>query len=206
MLTPITLTTTLCASSPAHISPSQSTFTAAEQSPPVTTVSLLRPDANPSPLSASQASSPSSPLSKLSPNVSSSPPSCTGGAKKQAAEESKLDLKCFPRALSRATGAQPLSEGEVPCRAHCRTAQRAKRGTLHQSSKFRALLECSRTGGGRQPAGPGAPSSSFSSSSSSSFSSHLILLGHQPSHCSSKPSTLPKSDWTSLSYVLFSRK
>ena len=185
---------------PAHISPSQSTFTAAEQSPPVTTVSLRRPAANPPPLSASQASSPPSPLSQLSRTFSSSPPSCTGGAKKQAAEESKLDLKCFPRALSRARGAQPLSEGEVRCRAHCRTAQCAKRGTLHQSSKFRALLECSRTGGGRQPAGPGAPSSS------SSFSSHFILLGHQPSHCSSKPSTLQKSGWTSLSYVLFSRK
>ena len=139
----------------------------------------------------------------LSHNVSSSFPSCTGGAKQQPAEESKLDLKCFPRALSRARGAQPLSEGEVRCRAHCRTAQRAKRGTLHKSSKFRALLECSRTGGGRQPAGPGAPSSSSSSSSfsssssSSSFFSHFILLDHQPSHCSSKLSTLQKSGWTS---------
>ena len=195
MLTPITLTTTLCSLSPL-------TF------PPPSPLSLQQSSRRPLQRFLCSDQPPTPPLSlpprllvhplhspKLSPNVSSSPPSCTGGAKKQAAEESKLDLKCFPRALSRATGAQPLSEGEVRCRAHCRTALRAHHtATLRQSSKFRALLECSRTGGGRQPAGPGAPSSSFSSSS---FSSHFILLDHQPSHCSSKLSTLQKSGWTS---------
>ena len=168
MLTPITLTTTLCASPltfppPSPLSLQQSSrrplqrFLCSDQ-PPTPPLSL------PPRLLVHPLHSPN-----LSHNVSSSFPSCTGGAKQQPAEESKLDLKCFPRALSRARGAQPLSEGEVPwCRAHCRTAQRAHHtATLRQSSKFRALLECSRTGGGRQPAGPGAPSSSSSFSSSS---------------------------------------
>ena len=204
MLTPITLTTTLCSLSPLTFPPPPSPLSLQQSSrrplqrflcsdqPPTPPLSL------PPRLLVHPLHSPN-----LSHNVSSSFPSCTGGAKQQPAEESKLDLKCFPRALSRATGAQPLSEGEVPwCRAHCRTAQRAHHtATLRQSSKFRALLECSRTGGGRQPAGPGAPSSSSSSfsssSSSSSFSSHFILLDHQPSNCSSKLSTLQKSDWTS---------